>query len=952
MAEQKEFAEVSGLQVSNNTFTASPPGSMLQAVNCVMPQKGVIQPRNGQPLYWLCSSAFERPFALTEFQDGQIISAAPSKLSTAYSLALGTDPASTAYAGGPYNPVDCDGVSTSYGRMKFGFAAGNMYFCRSWEPMALDSPASAVRGAGLGRMPDVVAVMDSASNVSGSIGGRWLAYGSSVAYRSVLRYPLPDGTSLLSPPSGRFVVTNRILAAVGEMTRAGTNTVTVTLPDSIVTGLAVGDSFTLDPGEADFPAGTYTVATTPDQNIFTYNDASTATGSNVDPQDFDTGARPVLVAAQLNAQATTATPVRFYRSRASTTDSPSDEMFLVDERFPTSGQVTAGVVGWLDATPESVIDDPLYTNPQTGSAEPEPNFQPPIYRDTANWGERQWYSNTTAKHQLRMQMLGIGTPDGIQDGDTLTVDIDGDTIAVEFVNTITAGLQVAIEDGGTPSFNIEKTLQRLIFAFNTYAKALPSPIRMYNMTTEDGSPGMFQLERTDYDPAAFEVTASRPESWTPALDATTTVESTAERIPNGLSYSKLGQPEAVPLLNYTAVGSKNYAVARIVGLQQSLLAFKEGDGIYAVTGAAPFSVQQISTANIIAPDACAVFADAAWVYTDQGILRISDSGGSTVVSRPIETVLNELRAQFPTETYDYAFAVPYETERRIYFYVPYASGNPPSLQAYCYNNATQAWTGPLGPDALCGIVSPSQDRLMLGSPPVTPSVSRGYISRERKSQTYEDFADLDFILNITDTNVNGDPLLLKLEIEVLSVPIVGLGNIAPGDVLKQGDYVTKIKALRPDIDAQTVEVYGEAPWGAATASLYRGYEVVAQFQPSGSPVARKTLTRLSWLFKPGWFATLGGETLLLTDQVQAELEVATPFSGFGSSVNTGGGGFGVTPFGDPSPLVVDVNPLDAKWTNAAQFFPGFKTSEAWVKLRLQGFGAMVDTASAPAGRGR
>ena len=68
-------------------------------------------------------------------------------------------------------------------------------------------------------------------------------------------------------------------------------------------------------------------------------------------------------------------------------------------------------------------------------------------------------------------------------------------------------------------------------------------------------------------------------------------------------------------------------------------------------------------------------------------------------------------------------------------------------------------------------------------------------------------------------------------------------------------------------------------------------------------------------------------------------------------------GFGLTPFGqgplgNPAPMVVDVNPLDAKWTNAAQFVLGFETSEVWVKLKLQGFSAGIDTQDGPAGRGR
>ncbi len=114
----------------------------------------------------------------------------------------------------------------------------------------------------------------------------------------------------------------------------------------------------------------------------------------------------------------------------------------------------------------------------------------------------------------------------------------------------------------------------------------------------------------------------------------------------------------------------------------------------------------------------------------------------------------------------------------------------------------------------------------------------------------------------------------------------------------------------------------------------------------GSPSSRKTLTRLAWVFKPEWFETYTGLSTVQTDQIQAELEIETPFVGFGLS------SFGTAPFGDPTPLVVDVNPIDAKWTNAAEFFPGFKFHEVWPKFKLQGFVPLLETQGAPAGRGK
>lgn len=922
MADQVN-ADVAGLQISNSTFSSSPPGSLRRADNCVMPQKGVIQPRNGMARLATLPSAADMPFAMTEFEGTTIVNYATSKSSTSYGL---TTAGGTPFTGGPYNPVDCDGVNETYGRMKFAQAGGYLSFCTSTGPKVLESTGGQPRAAGLLQPPDPSGFAYLAA------GNNWLEYGSSVRVRTVVRRETSSGVSLLSPPSGAAVITNRILIPAGMLTKAA-GVATATLAGGQRSGLVVGNTFDLTPGEADFPAGSYTVASTPSASSFTFAITAGSASSTL-AQDADTGPRAVLVEANLPPDAVAGDALREYRSLATTTDTPNDELFLANETYLTSGEISAGQALIEDTTPEAVLDDPLYTNPLTGEGALQANYQPPIYRDVAWWGERAWYAQTTGQQTLRLQMLGVGAPNGIQDGDTLTIDDGTDSVTFTFVNSPAASTDVQIYSNGTPSLNIQGTTANLIARF--YVNAPTS----WALFTEGGTlPGKLRLERTDFSADPFQVTASRPVSWTPALDASTPTLSIAEYQPNGLAYSKLGQPEAVAPVNFTRVGSKNYAIARIIALKQSLLIFKSGDGIYALTGSFPFQVQQISTANILAPDACCSFADAAWAYTDQGILRVSDAGGSTVVSRPIETELNELRARLPEETHDYAFAVPYETERRVMFYVPvdFNTGDGPDLpllSAYCYNSATQSWTGPLHEAAFSGIASPTADKLLLGVYDYAWSTSRITIERKGSSPEYLDYADADFSATITAVNVGGDPLVITLS---------STNDVEAGDGIVQFANRSKIRS----VSGNNVTLHEEAPFTAGLiCSVYKHYEVRLQFLPTGNPASRKVLTRLAWVFMPDWFSALASKTTLMTDQVQADLELSTPFDGFGF------GGFGEAPFGDAPPLVVDVNPIDAKWTNAAQFYPGFLLSEAWPKFKLQGFVMKLDTAEAPVGRGR
>jgi hypothetical protein len=946
VAKDDVIADVAGLQLSNSTFSASPPGSLIRAEECVMPQKGVIEPRRGQQRSATFPAATDLPFALTQFNGSVITSYSSTKSGTSYGLGRQVGSSVTAYTGGPYNPVDTDGSTELASRLKFGFSGEYLHFCTTTGPKVLETAAGTPRTSGLLQMQDPRAVMASASTLPAT-DGAGLEYGYSRAYRTVLRKPTNNGTSLLSPPSGRAVVQNRILAPIGSMVRLA-NVVTVTLPGVTDPGLNPGDTFTIDPGEANFPAATETVATQVN-NVITYADVA-ANATNTVAQDLDTGPRPVGLVIWLSADATTSTKVRIYRSRDTETTDPSDEMFLVAELSLTGTNITNGFITYLDITPQSVTDDPLYTNPLTGGGARSANYRAPVYRDVAQFGAQTFYANTTGLQLLRVQMLGVGSPDGIQDGDTFAIG----ALTLTFRDAPALVTEVQIVSNGLPAFNIQSTAQNLIDSANANLRTAGTPIRLYYESPQNSAPGKILIEATSVSQASFTIGASRAASWVPAMNAV----SAAAREPNQLVYSKLGEPEAVPPLNVAPVGSKNYPIARIIALQQALLVFKEGDGIWTVTGSAPFNVQQISTANILARDTACSFADAAWVYSDEGILRISDAGGATVVSRPIETELNEQQRRLPTETAAYSFAVPYEQERRILFFVPFSFAvddgpDRPILRAWCYNSATQAWTGPLYSDVFSGHVVVTGEEhadgkhyeLTLGSYDEPWATSR--ITYERSVAVFDSettlYADESFAVTISEVDVNGNSLLVRL---------ADMTDVEAGDGLAQGvsaagtQRFSTIKAIRDDIDVDVVELHEEQPFVATSAFILKHYDVTVQFQPQGSPSARKTLTRLAWLFKPSWFSSLACQTLVATDQIQADREILTQGLGFGMMP------FGATPFGDPSPMVVDVNPNDAKWTNAGQFFVGLTLPVCLSRFKLQGVVMRIDTADGPNARGR
>ncbi len=907
---------------------------MSVADNCIVSAKGVGQPRRGQRN--CIASSTDLFAAVTAFQ-GQLVinTAAPSTLAGALGYAtVGVGSSFNAYSG-TFTPVDGPVINTP--RMKFAQANDYLHFCTTAGPKTLEAYSGAPRTAGL--LPQVnpffAGVLATASLTPG-----FLPYNSSVAYRTVMRRLTSNGTSLLSAPSPRAVVSNRILAPIASLHR-GVGTVTVTMPSDfnfIQHGLVAGSTFSLSPGEANFPAGTWTVSTA-SGNVMTYTgDGGGGTHTSTVAQEINPGPGALLagdVAAFLSPDAVAGDFIRLYRSvnTSLSTVAPSDELWLTNEVELSSGDITAGYVVILDTTPQSQLVDPLYTNPNLGGGADSANFPPPLYRDVAVWNSQTWYLNTTGFQELRMQMLGVGATNGVQDNDTLTIT-DGSTPYVFTFKTSAAPGEVQIVSDGLPGHNIAATTQNLLVVINAAMLSAGVSIRAYSSTAQGQDPGgSILLQRTDFD-AAFTVAASRVLSWTPALTAT----SDNNRAPNNLAPSKLMQPEAVaPIDALAGIGSRSYPGLRVLALKQSLIVCKGGDGIYAVTGVpGSYQVRQISTANVIAPDCCAVFSDQAWVYTDQGILKVTDSGGCQVVSRQIETELNALYAARPAQFYGRAFAVPYETERLILFYVPVADGPDASdtaaFEAFCYCNATQAWTR-FNRRAECGVVALLDDHshsLILAG--YTEEFATNSLTFERKSLTYLDDADEDFAGTITA--VSADNLTLTL---------TSAAHLDVGDGILQ-DSGTEWRSKILAIDGNNVTVLDAAPWTAAGCTLFKSYPFEAQFLPVGNPTDRKSAASLVLLFKRDGYETALGKVTVLTSEVQAEVEIDVPCLGFGQA------GFGVGQFGDASPIAYNVQPISP--SDAAQYFVGIKSSEVWRKTLFEGFSLGLAKADGPAGRGR
>jgi hypothetical protein len=242
--------------------------------------------------------------------------------------------------------------------------------------------------------------------------------------------------------------------------------------------------------------------------------------------------------------------------------------------------------------------------------------------------------------------------------------------------------------------------------------------------------------------------------------------------PNRVYFSKIGQPEAVPLVNYIDIGPKDKAIQRILALRDSLIVLKE-DGVYVITGpSAPnFSFRlSDSSALTYAPDTATNLNNLIYVLTSQGVVTVSETGVG-VISRNIEDKIQEIaNAKFDYKLTSWGMSS--ESDRCYLLWLPVKTTDAYATQAFRYNTFTRNWTRWTKP-ANCGVVNPADDKIYLGD-----SSGRPYVLKERKNFERQDYADREIVRVIGANAINGT-----------TYTISSVAELEPGDSLVQQQYL-------------------------------------------------------------------------------------------------------------------------------------------------------------------
>lgn len=533
------------------------------------------------------------------------------------------------------------------------------------------------------------------------------------------------------------------------------------------------------------------------------------------------GTKDVTLQFTVPSGITTSDFFQVYRSRqsASSTTEPDDELSLVYEENPTAGEIAALSITFTDSTDDTLKGAYLYTNAnQEGIS--ESNDIPPFAMDITNFKGFTFFSNIKTKYSIGVDLLATGGSSGLVANDTIT--INGMVFTAKAATTV-ANREFKVFTAGSAAQNVEDTAKELVKVVNQYTSN--TTIYAYYESGFDDLPGQIKFEERTLSGTAFTVSVSRTTCWT--LDNSGTA--TNSEFQHGIMWSKAQQPEHVPSSHLEFVGSKSYAIKRILPLKDSLFILKE-DGLFRLTGTnGSWSIEGFDSSTIIiAPESAIVINNQIICLSNQGVVSISDVGVQ-VIGEDIKDSIQALIGTNYDNLQNYTFAVGYDTDRKYILSTISASSDTSATQQWIYNVFTNKWSR-WERTVNCGLVAPSNDKLYFAD--------STQMLEERKSFTYKDFVDEEFgsysVVSSSGTNVVLDT-------------IIGLEE---GDLLYESSSVySPIIAI--DATNNTVTVNDVYTWAVSSITVLRGIDYELEWSPSycENGGVEKSFSELQMMFK-------------------------------------------------------------------------------------------------------
>jgi hypothetical protein len=821
-----------GVQTNTNKLSVQA-GGLVQADNCVIDKKDVVESRRGfNPVGGVFAFAGAADNLFT-FQNRMLVS---NGSALAYDAnANSSNPSWTSYAGTFIPPSGASKIHAVEG------VNSNLYFTTSKGVYKSDLVTSAPYAAG------GVKALDGVAAITGGSG--WLTNNSNVAYIVVWGYNDANNNLVLGDPSQLINLTN---------TSGSTQNAALTF--TVPTGLTTSYFWQL------------------------YRSAQTGSTSVVAGSQFQ----------------------------------------LVGQANLTAGQISALQVTYTDQTPDSLKGAYLYTdNTQQGPL--QTNDPPPLCVDLCYWKNMMFYLNCSTKQRSYVTMISVGAPNGVQIADTFVITSGATTLTYTGNAAQTPASQLfKVDTSGTPAANIDATARNLVACINQ--DPTNSLIYAYYISGYSQLPGQILLEERSIGGATFAMTSSRGGAYSPVIPPSgTTYISTNTQGQNVVYVSKVGQPEAVPLVNNFPCGAADQPGYRILPLTDAVYVLK-ADGVFRITGDNPTNlVVTVAYPDTIitVPESAVVLNNSIYAYTNQGIVTINQSEPQ-LISFPIEDQL--LPVQTITNFSSLSYGVSYPADRKYIFFCPTVSTDTLCTQAWVYNYITQAWTRWIRSFS-GGFMNPIDQRLYWAQ------TSTHQVVQERKAYTVFDYADESFACTIV--NYSGRTLTVNSTTNAVVGYTIAQPNAANVN-LPTASIITAI------VDATHLTVLDVLTWTIGAATIYKPINCTVGYAPAhgGFPLYLKHWTTLNFELDQLTARTITGQITSDLSPYADSFTITPNLLGFGDVP------FGIEPFGgvqfnlQPLCVLVPREKARSHWINVY-----LNSNQALQKFSLAGATAAYEITS-------
>ncbi len=591
----------------------------------------------------------------------------------------------------------------------------------------------------------------------------------------------------------------------------------------------------------------------------------------------------------------------------------------------TSGQIAAHSVSYTDQTPDNLKGAYLYTD-TTQQGPLQTNDAPPLCVDMCYWKNMMFYLNISSKQIAYATLISVGASAGIQSGDTIVITNGTTTFTLTGGSSQDATIgQFKVDSSSTPAANIDATARNIVACINQYATN--TIIYAYYISGFEQLPGQILLQERAIGGAVFSVISSRGGAFSPVIPASgTTYASTNTAQQNGVAISKVGQPEAVPLVNLLPVGASDQAGYRILPLTDAVYVLKQ-DGVFRITGDNPSNlVVTIAYPDTIltVPESAVVLNNSIYAYTNQGIVTINQSEPQ-LLSFPIEDQL--LPLQNISNFVSMSYGVAYPADRKYVFACPTETGDTHPTQEWVYNYITQAWTR-WDREVTGGLVNQNDNKLYFCSQ------AAARMLQERKSYTVMDYADESFTCTISAFSGT------TITVNSTTNAAVGMSLAQPNTIHPNLPTTSMIASIT---DATHLEVTDELQWDTGAAAYYEPIDVTTGYAPAhgGFPLYLKHFTVLNFEVDQLTAKTLTGQISSDLSPYKEDLEITPILLGFGdvpfgTAEDFGGVGFTLQPLA----ALVPQEKARAHWINVY-----LSQNEALRKFVLAGATAQYEITS-------